>query len=146
MLRFAPLIRRAVAFLRQAGQESRHLLSRRKRLAFLALSSIVWVLYPVKVLLVTQMLGMEMEFVDIATATYAAYLVSMLPLLPGGLGSFEATMALILSAKGMSFSEGLAVALLTRLVTFWLPLGLSAIVAGLTALKVRRGHQQTDPL
>jgi uncharacterized protein (TIRG00374 family) len=145
-LRFAPLIRKAFAFLRQAGQESRHLLSHRTRLAFLALISIVWILYPVKVLLVTQMLGIEMEFVDIATATYAAYLVSMLPLLPGGLGSFEVTMAFTLSSMGVSFGEGLAVALLARLVTFWLPLGLSAIAAGLTALKVRRGHQQADPL
>ena len=55
-------------------------------------------------------------------------------------------MALLLSSMDVSFSEGLAVALLARLVTFWLPLGLSAIAAGLTALKVRRGHQQTDPL
>ncbi|MCL0065677.1 flippase-like domain-containing protein [Dehalococcoidia bacterium] len=132
------LLRRALAFLRQAGRESRNLLSRRRRLSFLALSSIVWILYPVKVLLVTRMLGMEIGLADVATATYVAYLVSMLPLLPGGLGSFEGTMALLLSSMNVSFSEGLAVALLARLVTFWLPLALSAAAAGLTALNVKR--------
>ncbi|MCL0075732.1 flippase-like domain-containing protein [Dehalococcoidia bacterium] len=139
-LDIASLLRRAFAFLRQAGRESRNLLSRRRRLAFLALSSIVWILYPVKVLLVTRMLGMEMGLADVAIATYVAYLVSMLPLLPGGLGSFEGTMALLLSSMDVSFSEGLAVALLARLVTFWLPLALSAAAAGLTALDMRRGH------
>ena len=136
----APLLRRALAFLKQAGRESRNLLSRRRRLAFLILSSIVWILYPVKVLLVTRMLGMEMGLADVAIATYVAYLVSMLPLLPGGLGSFEGTMALLLSSMDVSFSEGLAVALLARLVTFWLPLALSAAAAGLTVLNMRRGH------
>jgi uncharacterized protein (TIRG00374 family) len=89
VLHFAPLIRRVFAFLRQARRESSHLLSRRRRLTFLALISIVWILYPVKVLLVTQMLGMEVEFADVATATYAAYLVSMLPLLPRRTGFFR---------------------------------------------------------
>ncbi|MEN4006327.1 MAG: flippase-like domain-containing protein [Methanobacteriaceae archaeon] len=141
-LRFAPLIRRAFAFLRQAGQKSRHLLSRRVRFVVLILNSIIWILYPIKVLLVTWMLGMEIEFVDVATATYIAYLVSILPLLPGGLGSFEVTMAFTFNSMGVSFGEGLAVALLARLVTFWLPLGLSTIAACLTALKMRSGHQQ----
>lgn len=136
-----PLLRRVFTFLRRAGIESRNLLSRRQRLAFLALNSIVWILYPVKVLLVTRMLGMEIGLTDIATATYVAYMVSMLPLLPGGLGSFEATMALLLSTTmGVSFSEGLAVALLTRLVTFWLPLMLSAAAAGLVAWNIKHGH------
>jgi uncharacterized protein (TIRG00374 family) len=146
VLRFAPLICRAFAFLRQAGRESWHLLSCRKRLALVALNSIVWILYPVKVLLVTRMLGMEVGLADVATATYVAYLVSMLPLLPGGLGSFEATMALLLSSMDVSFSEGLAVALLARLVTFWVPLALSAIATAMTALNMRRGYQRTEPL
>jgi uncharacterized protein (TIRG00374 family) len=139
----APLfrIRQALAFLRQAGEESRHLLSRRERLAFLSLNFIVWILYPVKVLLVTWMLGIEIGFAEVATATYIAYLVSMLPLLPGGMGSFEATMALLLSTTtNISFSQGLAVALVARLVTFWLPLVLSAAAAGLTGLNWRNGH------
>jgi uncharacterized protein (TIRG00374 family) len=139
----APLfrIRQALAFLRQAGEESRHLLSCRERLAFLSLSFIVWILYPVKVLLVTWMLGVEIGFAEVATATYIAYLVSMLPLLPGGMGAFEATMSLLLSTTtNISFSQGLAVVLVARLVTFWLPLVLSAAAAGLTGLNWRNGH------
>ncbi len=139
-------MRRAFIFLMQAGQESRRLLSYRQRLVFLALSSIVWILYPVKVFLVVRMLSLEIGFADVAIATYVAYLVSMLPLFPGGLGSFEATMALLLSSAGVSFSQGLAVALLARLVTFWLPLVLSVIAASLTAWNVRCDHPRMGPL
>lgn len=92
-------------------------------------SALVWALYPAKVYVVTRMLGVEVDAFFIITATFIPYLISMLPLLPGGLGSFEGSMALLFAAQGATVAEGLAVALLTRTATFWLPLLMSTIAA-----------------
>ena len=55
-------------------------------------------------------------------AFFVAYLVSMLPLFSGGLGSFEGSMALLLLLGGITPAEGLAAALLSRVITYWFPL------------------------
>jgi hypothetical protein len=75
------------------------------------------------------MLSLEVGLFSVAVITYTAYLISMVPLLPGGLGSFEATMVMMFSLYGLNPAEGLAVALISRLVTYWFPLGLSAFAA-----------------
>jgi len=44
---------------------------------------------------------------------------------PGGGGSFELTMAAFFSQHGLERSQGIAAALLYRLVAFWFPVALS---------------------
>ncbi len=88
-----------------------------------------WLLYPLKTyILLNHIFGGTTPGVAVA-ATLLAYLVSILPLTPGGLGGFELTMALVLSRTGLSLGEGLTAALLLRSITFWLPLFLSALAA-----------------
>ena len=43
----------------------------------------------------------------------------MMPLLPGGLGTFEAAMVLLLAAIGIPFYQGITFALVFRFSTFW---------------------------
>lgn len=75
------------------------------------------------------MLNFDVGIVAIAVITYTAYLVSLFPLLPGGLGSFEGTMALMFASYGeIFFAEALAIALVARFVTYWFPLLLSALL------------------
>lgn len=115
-----------VRFFNQASEHSRNLVCQHERIFLISISAIIWLAYPLKVYLVSNMLGLNTGFLIVAVITYSAYLVSMVPLLPGGLGSFEATMALMFSLNGFSPAEGLAVALLSRLITYWFPLLLSA--------------------
>lgn len=62
-----------------------------------------------------------------------AYTVAMVSSLPGGGGSFEAAMTLTYARLGIASHVALSVALLYRLMTFWLPL----IVVALTANRLR---------
>jgi glycosyltransferase 2 family protein len=123
-------------FVNRAAIFSRSITNRLESLALISLSTLVWVVYPFKVFLVARMLGLEIGLFPIAVITFTAYLVSMVPLSPGGLGSFEATMTMMFSLYGFSPAEGIAVALVSRLVTYWFPLLLSALAAAsLTLIK-----------
>jgi len=95
----------------------------------IAVSALIWLLYPVKVFLVTGMLDLKISVPAVAIITFTAYLVSMIPLLPGGLGSYEGTVVLMFAFFGIGPAEGLAVALISRLITFWIPLFWSAASA-----------------
>ncbi len=118
------------SFLNDGARHSRALTVSAERGGLLLISLLIWGLYPAKVYVVTLMLGYDINFLYVALATYTAYLVSMLPLFPGGLGSFEGSMALMLSLGGISPAEGLAVALLARIITYWFPLVFSAAASG----------------
>ena len=117
---------RSLAFLHQARLSAARLLPPGRSIKILVVSFSIWAFYPVKVYLACHFLGMEVPLLIIAMATLFAYVISMIPLLPGGLGTYEGTMALFFTIGGLSPAEGLAVSLLSRLVTFWFPLLLSA--------------------
>lgn len=131
-------------FVNRAALFSRSIANRPERFSLIAISTAVWVAYPLKVYLVARMLGLEIGFFPVAIITFTAYMVSMVPLLPGGLGSFEATMAFMFSLNGFSPAEGLTVALLSRLVTYWFPLLLSALAAAYLAY-IRETSLKADP-
>ncbi len=98
---------------------------RREQVSFLrmfAISILIWSLYPVKVFFLSRLLNMEIDFLLVSTATFLAYLISMLPLSPGGIGTYEGTLAFILNLNGIPFVEGLGLVLLSRIITFWIPL------------------------
>ena len=117
---------RSLAFFHQARLSAARLLPPGRSIKILMVSFAIWAFYPVKVYLACHFLGMEVSLLIIAMATLFAYVISMIPLLPGGLGTYEGTMALFFTIGGLSPAEGLAVSLLSRLVTFWFPLLLSA--------------------
>ncbi len=118
---------RIALFLQQSRLAASRLLSTRQTFAAMFVSLIIWVFYPVKVYLACTFLGLDVHPFIIGLATLFAYMVSMVPLLPGGLGTYEGTMALFFTLGGLTPAEGLAVALLSRLTTFWFPLLLSAL-------------------
>ncbi|WP_353893874.1 lysylphosphatidylglycerol synthase transmembrane domain-containing protein [Proteinivorax hydrogeniformans] len=101
----------------------------RKRLLLFSIAFIVWAFYPVKVYLVARILGFQLSPVIVIIATFTAYLVSMVPLLPGGLATFEGTLALILAYEGLAPHEAFSIAIMTRVITFWIPLLVSVVPA-----------------
>lgn len=100
----------------------------------LLLSFLIWGLFPVKTLVAARSLGMDVGFLFLAAATFLSYMVAMVPLLPGGLGSFEAAMTFLLLPVGVAQAKGLALALVVRFVTFWFPFLLSAGVVLLESI------------
>lgn len=114
-------------FLAAASQNSREIVTafQQKVLVFTT-SFVIWAFYPVKVYLISFMLGYQLNPVIVITAIYTAYLVSMIPLFPGGLATFEGSLALVLTSEGLSSPEAFSIALMVRLITFWIPLAISA--------------------
>ncbi len=113
-------------FLNKAAIVYRKSLSRKEKHLLMVASLLMWILYPVKVYIAADMLGFSLDIIPMTAAVYTAYMVSMLPLLPGGLGSFEGSMAFMLTGMGLSPAEGLTVALVSRFITYWFPLIFSA--------------------
>lgn len=130
--------RRGREFLREATTGARTLLTGTERRWLFIVSLLVWGLYPVKIYVVAVMLDLNVSFTVAAAATILAYLVSIAPLSPGGTGTFEGTLAVVFAAVGVPFPEGVTVAVLSRIVTFWFPLVLSAAAA---AWLVASDHQ-----
>ena len=113
---------------RSSGMAAEIVRDPKKSATLYLLAFIVWAFYPVKVYLVAYLLGFQVSPIVIIITTFTAYLVSMIPLLPGGLVTFEGTMALVLVSGGMALPDAAAVAIMTRCITFWIPLLLSAAV------------------
>jgi glycosyltransferase 2 family protein len=68
-----------------------------------------------------------------------AYFLSTVSSLPGGGGTFEATMALTMSGLGIDGPVALSVTLLYRLITLWLPLLISLLI-----YRSVHNHRDTD--
>lgn len=91
------------------------------------LSMIIWLLYPVKMILLVHLFTTQYNPIILAEVTFIAYMVGMIPLLPGGLGSFEATMTGLLVAMQIEANQALAITLVFRFTTFWFVILLSLL-------------------
>ncbi len=127
MIIISSKIKKVLEYLNKSRNDVEKILSRSERSKLFAISFLVWTLYPVKIYLVATASGFEVGLIISIIATYSAYLVSMLPVSPGGLGTFEGTMATVFMISELSFAEGMAIALLARYATFLFPLILSAV-------------------
>jgi len=121
-------------FVQKASKYSRNVATGKDKVLLLIISSLIWLLYPAKVYLVTHMLEINIDVVTVAIITFTAYLIGLLPILPGGLGIFEGGMVFMFVLVGFEPTEGLAVTLLSRLVTYWFPLLVSAVAAAILTL------------
>jgi|LSQX01.2.fsa_nt_gb uncharacterized protein (TIRG00374 family) len=96
----------------------------------LALAVLIWAIFPLKlVLLILPHTGSIPTLVLFGTA-FLSYFAGMIPLLPGGLGTFEAAMSGILNAYGLALNQAVAVTVVFRFITFWFVLLLSLLVIG----------------
>ncbi len=90
-----------------------------KRSQFM-LSGIIWLLYPVKMIILSKSIGLEITFVTAGAVVFLAYIAALIPILPGGIGTFEGTMVLLLTFTEVPPSQALALAIVFRTITFWL--------------------------
>jgi uncharacterized protein (TIRG00374 family) len=68
----------------------------------------------------------------------AAQAASALPVVPGGLGIVEGSLAVILSAYGVARVPAISAALAYRLVSFWLSIAVGWVSVGMIAYRARR--------
>ena len=115
-------IGKVLRFVAQSLAYARRTVNGRQMALLLLVSTGIWLLYPVKLILVAMSLGLRVPPMALAAALYTSYLVSMLPLAPGGLGSFEGSMVLLLGRLAVAPQAALALVLLLRVVTYWFPL------------------------
>ncbi|SDJ98079.1 hypothetical protein SAMN05660472_00432 [Natronincola ferrireducens] len=92
---------------------------KKKLLPQFLLSLCIWGLFAVKAYLIARGLKIQLPFISIAVVTYLTYMIGMLPLLPGGIGTFEGGMVFFLLPLGVPVYQAIAFALTLRFVTFW---------------------------
>lgn len=96
----------------------------------LFLSTLIWILFPVKAYFIAVVIGIPIHFMGMAVVTYLTYMIGMIPLLPGGLGSFEVAVVFLLQPFHVTLELAMVLAIVLRFVTFWFVFGLSAFYLG----------------
>lgn len=85
--------------------------------------------------LVMTAFGIELPIFGAMAVFAASQLIGGLPGTPGGLGVIEFGMSVVLAAYGFPASSTVAPILVYRVVSYWLPAGLSFLAGGSTFLK-----------
>lgn len=94
-------------------------LSKKQWIFQFIISFLVWILFPLKMVILSNYLNLGINFLIIIAITMTSYMVGMLPLTPGGIGTFEGVMILLLSMLSIENSIGFTVTIVFRFVTFW---------------------------
>ena len=102
------------------------------------LSVFIWGLFPTKLMLLVRPFGNSQSFLALVATTLASYLIAMVGIFPGGLGSFEVSMSSMLMALGLAAEQGLTISLSFRFVTFWFVVFVSLAVAALDSFRQYR--------
>jgi len=104
----------------------------------LPLAFAIWLLFGIKMLLLLSFLNIDATFIFGLGLTFITYMVGMVPLTPGGLGTVEMTFVLMLSTINISLTMALAIALIFRFVTYWFVFLISILYIALSKLKGKR--------
>lgn len=110
------------------------------------LSVLIWTIFPLKLILLTVPYANTIPVFVLFGTTFVSYFAAMIPFLPGGLGTFEATMSGILTFYGLSLNHAVAITVVFRFITFWFVMLLSLLVIGgykILLLVQRRGSYVT---
>ncbi|MBU9710390.1 lysylphosphatidylglycerol synthase transmembrane domain-containing protein [Evansella tamaricis] len=83
------------------------------------LSFVIWGLFPLKAVILNSSLHMNIDYLTISAISFIAYMISMLPLTPGGLGTFEGSVVIILGSLQIGMADAIILAVLFRFVTYW---------------------------
>ncbi len=78
----------------------------------------IWALFPLKLYLIVSQYA-TINLFALFAITFISYFAAMIPLLPGGIGTFEAAMSGMLIAYSLSVEGAIAISLIFRFITFW---------------------------
>lgn len=94
-----------------------------------------WVAEGVGLWYLLECLGQDVDLLAAISIYGVAVLVGAISFLPGGLGSTEAVMGLLLIASGVPEPVAIAATLICRIATLWFAVFIGLVVAGILALK-----------
>jgi len=122
------------------------LLKKKKLFCFMIVQAgLIWLIYAVKAFIIVRALGWDLNFVKIASSTLFSYMIAMVPIFPGGIGSFEAAFVFMFFSLGFTYKQGMVTAIVLRIVTFWFVFLVSAVYIlsyrGLKILKTFNRNQ-----
>ncbi|HHW06812.1 MAG TPA: flippase-like domain-containing protein [Clostridia bacterium] len=106
----------------------------------LGLSFLIWLLFPLKFWLLVRVFTHEVDLFTLAGIAMVAYLAAMLPVAPGGLGSFEVTMSGLLLLLGLPAADVVVITVLFRFITFWLVVLLSLLFVAVWKILCKEGN------
>lgn len=92
---------------------------KRYLIANMILSIFIWSLYAFKLVILVRIFNKNIPTLSIFSVTYLSYLVGIIPILPGSIGTFEASMVFLLNILGLALEKSIVVAAVFRFVTFW---------------------------
>lgn len=135
--------------LREYSGIIRDLLKDKKKFSIqMMLALFIWSFYAFKLFLVMKGLAIEMDLISTAAITFLTYIMGMIPILPGSIGSFESSMLVLLAIKGIPMEIGLSVAFIFRFATFWFEFAISGIILMLDNIVVfvrgRKGDKNVE--
>lgn len=110
----------------------------------IALAVLIWVIFPLKLVLLILSHTNTIPLLMLFGTTFVSYFAGMIPLLPGGLGTFEATMSGILTAYGLPLNQAVAITIVFRFITFWFVLILGLVFIGGERLILLTQRRRTD--
>ncbi len=130
----AGLLQRLNAILRSSSQ----LLRSRSICGGLTLGIMAWALEGVAVFLIATELGIEISLVAAVGIYAASVLAGAFSMIPGGIGSTEAAMTLLLTLFGADLPTAIAVAIICRIATLWF----AVVIGGMAvcALQLDASH------
>jgi len=130
----ATLRRRLRSIIRQSSQ----LLRSRSLCIGLGLGFVAWALEGVAVYLIATELGIEISLVAAVGIYAASVLAGAFSMIPGGVGSTEATMTLLLVLFGADLPTAVAVAVICRIATLWFAVAIGSMAV--CALQLDTSH------
>ncbi len=111
------------------------LLKNKELLGGILLGITAWTAEGVGLWYLLECLGQDVDPVAAISIYGVAVLVGAISFLPGGLGSTEAVMGLLLIASGVPEPVAIAATLICRIATLWFAVFIGLIVAGVLALR-----------
>ncbi len=106
---------------------STKLISKKEWSIQFSISTIVWLLFPIKMLILAYSLGININLFIVIGITMTSYMLGTLPLTPGGLGTFEGSMIALFSLVDINNAISTALTIVFRTITFWFVMILSSL-------------------
>jgi len=130
----------------KAWDQAFALMANRPLYAGLAIGLVAWAAEGVSLFVIAHGLGIELSLATAIGIYAVSMLVGALSFIPGGLGSTEAVMALLLKLSGVDASTAIAITLIARIATLWFAVVLGLFALGGMELAGRRNKSATDAL
>ncbi|OON99550.1 MAG: hypothetical protein ATN35_12065 [Epulopiscium sp. Nele67-Bin004] len=123
----------------QSYAQTTKMLTKSEWLILFFISVVVWLLFPIKMAILVYSFDIKLPPAIIFAVTMTSYMAGMLPITPGGIGTFEGTMITWLTMLSVASEVSVTITIIFRFITFWFVNLASAMCVVLYKLISARG-------